>query len=346
MLKNIFLVFFFTILIVPVWSFFLKKTYYLIPKLHFYYSDYENQDQIQTIKDGYYIFKNQKRKLDKEYIYSFSNKPIGYVRFKKTGKEIDFFLSETNQIFWTKEAYFYPYLEPYGNFLFGINSDRTQIEVMDINGKLLYTFNGIFLVDLQCLENYEVICIALFSDGKVIFLSKNFFKEHFFSVEKAFFKSFRFYKDTITFHYYKENQDVFVTYLIKNKKEISFIKLKEIVSNISFPYTIPFCKLEKTILFPNFNSIIKIQENTIKIHLNPYQEEIMNQEEFSYTGDLMGTAGYFYEFCTIFHKKNISFWSNNGNFLFNYKINSEKIQFYSDKNFYVLAEQGYLTIRF
>lgn len=349
MLRNSLLVLVFALFIIPFVMFFIKKTSYFLPKIKFNYIEYENQDKFQVIKEGYYIFKNQKSKLQDEYLYTYSFKPIGYVRFKKTGKEIDFILAETNQVFWTKETFFYPYLEPNGNFLFGINSDRTHIEVMDINGNSLYIFNGIFLVDLQCSQNQELICTLLFSDGKLILFSKSFFQEIFLNIDKAFFKSLRLFKNTLTLHYYKENQDVFITYLMheqKDEKKFTFIKLEEITSKTFFPYTIPFCKLDKTIIFTNFNSIIKIQKDTKKISLNPYREEMITEKEPLISVNPIGNAGYFYEFCITFHQKQLNFWSNKGNFLFSYNLNTRNINFYTEEDYYLLSDDGYLMLSF
>ncbi|MFN3605181.1 MAG: hypothetical protein ACK4UJ_10765 [Leptonema sp. (in: bacteria)] len=331
----------------PIFLFLLKTNKDYLPKIQITFTNYENQDKFQMIQDNFYIYKNQKKELEKNFNYSFSYKPIGYLRFKKNGKEVEFFLQETNQLFWKKEAYHYPYFEPYGNFIFGINADRSQVEVMDVSGNLLYVLNGNFLVEVQCFEREkDPICLLLFSEGKVTFLSKTFKKDFFLNIERAFFKSFSLNKEWITFHYYKELQDYFLTYKIDFKNDISLKKQEEIFTSLVFPYTISFCKLEKTVLFPNFNEIIKLKENAKTIQLNPYQEELKTVEtlnELSY----LGSSQYLQDLCIIHNQKNLSFWSKNGNFLLNYVLNSKKSDFFYDhESLYVFLDSGYLTISF
>lgn len=333
--------------ILPLTTFLIKKNGYYFPKIMFEEFNLENQVRFQYIKGNFYYYK-KKIKLEEGYLYSFAYKPVGYILFKKTGSEINFFLPENNQIFWTKEAHYYPYLEPYGNFILGINSDRTKIEILDINGNLLQSIEGSFLVDFKCFEVPEPQCIFLFNNGKIVFFSKSIFKEIYLKENKVFYKSFTVQNNIITFHYYKNSKDFFTTYeIVKKEKEITLKKQKEIISNFIFPYTITFCKLEDNIVFSNFNQIIKIQENTKKVKLDPIIEETINsQEQVEILTNFLGNSIYLENLCIVFNENFLSFWNKNGNLLFYYKLHSKKVDFFYDKNLYIFLDNSYISLSF
>lgn len=347
MLKKILIFITLFLVILPLITFLIKKNGYYFPKFKFEEFNFENQNKFQNIKRNFYYYK-QKFKLEEDFFYTFSYKPVGYIQFKKTGSEINFFLPGTNQIFWTKEAYYYPYIEPYGNFILGINSDRTKIEILDINGNLLQIIEGSFLVDFKCFEEQEPQCIFLFNNGKTIFFSKSFFKEFYLKEKKAFYKSLMIYNNYITFHYYQNSKDFFTTYeIIKKEKEITLKKQNEIISNFIFPYTISFCKLENNVVFPNFNQIIKVDKEVKKVKLNPFTEEtILSQKQIKISTNFLGNSIYFNNLCLIHNEDSLSFWNKNGNLLFFYNLPSNKVDFFYDKNLYIFLNNSYINLSF
>ncbi len=331
-------------------SFFIfTAKYFYIPQLSIRWNDYLQQSDFQWIyQENYFVDKNL-IKLDKNYLYTFSLIPKGYVRYNKVGDEIEFFLKD-NQLFWKRKSTAYPYFEPYGRFIITVNADRTGVEVLEVNGQSLYEFDGLFLVDLKCIEKSQ--CYLLFNDGKFIFFNE---KNHYHlnvGIEKAFFKSFSIKNNQVIFHYFLNSQDHFGVYEIFFDAENPYLKkYKEIQSKIVFPYTISFQFNFDSILIPNFKETIILKNKKIYKLYKENQEklsfsEINHQNEITLDVSFLGESIFYKNIVFVLKENLLEIYDNYHNFLFNIPIDKSKGSFfiYRDKLYIFFEDSGYLEL--
>jgi len=328
--------------------------FYYIPqfKTDFYF--YSDQSQFQWIYNNTYYYNNNKLELDKEFLYSYSLLPLGYVRYKKVGNEIEFFLPN-KQLFWKKPSTAYPYFEPYGQYILTINADRTQVEVMDLNGQVIHKINGIFLVDLDCMPQEKThYCYFLFSDGKFVIIYQNNKLEFNPEIKKAFFKSFSIKNNQVAFHYYLDSNDYFDTYLIELNKEKPFLKKESsIKSKFFFPYTIPFLFDNNSIIFPHFKETLLIRNDKVyKIFFNEEQnflKEVHQKSEINFDISYIGDITFYKELFFILKDQQLEIYDHNQNPLFFIPIkNSDLGSFflYNDKLYIFFEDKGYIEFYF
>jgi hypothetical protein len=348
MVKKIFLFLIVFILTATISFFIFTAKYFYIPQLSVRWNDYLEQSEFQWIYEENYFVDSNRTKLDKNFLYTFSLIPQGYVRYKKVGDEIEFFLKD-NQLFWKRKSSAYPYFEPYGRFIITINADRTVVEVFEVNGQKLYEFDGLFLVDLKCIEKSR--CYLLYNDGKFIFFDE---KNDFFlnaGIEHAFFKSFSVKNNQVVFHYFLGSQDYFGVYEIFFDAEKPYLKkYKEIQSNIVFPYTISFQHNFDSILIPNFRETIILKDKKIyKLFIENQKisfSEIKNQNDLSLDVSFLGESVFYKNIVFVLKENLLEVYDSHHNFLFYMPINQSKGSFftYRDKLYIFFDDMGYLEV--
>ncbi len=344
--------------------FFLKESFIYYPPIQIMSYKYTNLKDLQIILNEYHYFNGNQKKLDSEYLYSYSFLPVGYLRFKKTGSTVEYYLSN-HQLFWVKDSFSYPYTEPDGKFIFFINSDRTKVEVVDKNNQQLFIANGNFLVDIKCnyflthLENYknQYLCFILFSDGQLLGFSESFFKR--FDLRKSissFYKSLSCINEELQLHFYSDGKDRFSRFKVDFKQIESgkidiLLNQKNILSfNVNFPYTIPFVMTDDKVIFPHFDRFFSMgkQSKEIMIERKTLKENTLkdSQEEIELKIGFLGNLIYKKKLIILFYNNNLVFFDNSGNIIFFINLkNVLNLVFYDYKNkVYAFTESGFMVI--
>ncbi|GIX40596.1 MAG: hypothetical protein KatS3mg129_0329 [Leptospiraceae bacterium] len=333
-----------------IFGFLFSDKYFIIPQFEISFNEYKEQKDFQWIEQYQYYIGNKIINLESNYFYTFSVLPVGYVRYKKVGEEIEFFLPD-NQLFWKKKSSAYPYFEPYGKYILTINADRTQIDVLDLNGQFLYQFNGLFLVDLKCKE--DNFCYLLFNDGRfIIFNQKNKFIFN-PEIKNAFYKSLSIDGNQIAVHYYLNQNDYFNIYDVNLNSEKPYLKkINQIQSKIVFPYTVSFLFEKDSILIPHFKETILLSNNKIyKIFKNNSlinEVEIHNQNDISIDVSFLGESIKFNNLSFVLKKNVLEIYDANHNYLFELPIKQDKGSFFVYQNalYIFLENSGYLKFYF
>lgn len=350
----IFIIIFLFVLFTELWI--LKKNVNYIPQFEVQYISFSEQDHFQWIRENEYYYKKKIIPLDSKYIYTYPLEPLGYIKYSKVGEEIEYYISE-KQLFWRRSLTSYPYFEPYGKLILGVNADRTKLTVLDINGNILKEITGIFLVDLNCsyIYNAKFYCYSLFSDGKFdVFNEEETYSTN-LKKEKAYFKSFSIKNKEIAFHYYFNDSDIFEIYKFDIKDgKISLNSMNLISSKILFPYTISFTFNKDIILFPNFKETIIIKnDNTYKLNIKKDTnsnsinfDTVQNQNEITIDTNFIGESKAYKNLIFIMKNKTLEIYDQNGNFLFYWDlIDSTNVMHIKD-NLYIFLDKGYLSFKF
>ncbi|MCS7205932.1 MAG: hypothetical protein NZ853_09550 [Leptospiraceae bacterium] len=334
-------------------SFLFKKEEIYIPPIQFSLKNFNEQKDFQWLHKKEFFYQQKAYPLPSEFLYAFSILPNGFVRFQKVGSSIEYFISP-EQLLWKKERFSYPYFEPYGRWIFLINSDRTAFEVLDLNGNSLVQVNGSFLVDIKC-HTEDDICFFLFSDGKLVSFYKNQSFEFFLQKPNSFFKSLSLRDQELAVHYYSQNQDVFEIFDIRHQDTLTLKSKNTIQSPIVFPFTLPFVFYEDNIMFPNGENTILIQKAQVyeitsqtKTNEEVSKNLIRTQKDLKLHTNFLGDSLSYGNLFFVVKPQNLEVYSLEGEQIFSlfFEKNYEPMLFLYHHKVFVFLDREYLELNF